>query len=183
MGGIVRDERVFHMDSSDWLEKLQLQGAPYWITRVFEPGADTDPHTVQLELTAFGGWPDGDPESVKEAAVKLQAEKGWKAMRMAVGSTIRCVRPRQRGATRCCEGDVRALTRVDQGVVLPCVLRAQERPELGGRNAVLQQRRGRARVGRGDVGGRPELGPRAHFSEDVRAGGSAHSYGGLSGGA
>ncbi|KAI0639883.1 TPR-like protein [Trametes polyzona] len=69
VGGLLRDHRVFHMDSQDWLEKLQLQ--------------------VEFELSAFEGWPVGGPETVKEEAVKRLKEKGWQATRGALGSTIR----------------------------------------------------------------------------------------------
>ncbi|KAI0375480.1 TPR-like protein [Pilatotrama ljubarskyi] len=69
VSGILRDDRVFHMDSSDWLDLLQLQ--------------------VQFELTAHDGWSTGGPETVKEEAVKRQKEKGWKAVRMALAATIR----------------------------------------------------------------------------------------------
>ena len=44
---------------------------------------------MQFELTAFGGWPEGGAETVKEEAVKLLEEKGWKATRNALGATIR----------------------------------------------------------------------------------------------
>ncbi|KAI0718899.1 TPR-like protein [Cerioporus squamosus] len=69
VGGLLRDQRVFHMDSEDWIESLQLQ--------------------VQFELTAFGGWPEGGAETVKEESVKLLKEKGWKPTRLALASTIR----------------------------------------------------------------------------------------------
>ncbi|KAI8981187.1 hypothetical protein BD414DRAFT_92827 [Trametes punicea] len=57
------------MDSPDWLEKLQLQ--------------------VQFEVTAHQGWSEGGPETVKQEAVKRLEEKGWKAVRGALASTIR----------------------------------------------------------------------------------------------
>ena len=44
---------------------------------------------MQFELTAFGGWPEGGAETVKEEAVKLLEEKGWKPTRLALASTIR----------------------------------------------------------------------------------------------
>ncbi|PIL31505.1 transporter [Ganoderma sinense ZZ0214-1] len=69
VGGILRDQRVFHMDAADWIENLQLQ--------------------VEFELAAFGGWPEGGAETIKEAAVKLLEDKGWKATRLALGATIR----------------------------------------------------------------------------------------------
>ncbi|KAL1951228.1 hypothetical protein VTO73DRAFT_377 [Trametes versicolor] len=69
IGGILRDDRVFHMDSENWLELLQLQ--------------------VQLEMAAFEGWSEGGPETIKEEAVKRLDEKGWKATRMALSATIR----------------------------------------------------------------------------------------------
>ncbi|KAM5536003.1 hypothetical protein V8D89_010261 [Ganoderma adspersum] len=69
VGGILRDQRVFHMDVADWIENLQLQ--------------------VEFELAAFGGWPEGGAETIKEAVVKLLEDKGWKATRLALGATIR----------------------------------------------------------------------------------------------
>ncbi|OSD06163.1 TPR-like protein [Trametes coccinea BRFM310] len=69
INGLLRDDRVFHMDSEDWLDKLQLQ--------------------VQFEVTANEGWAEGGPETVKEEAVKRLKEKGWKAIRGALGATIR----------------------------------------------------------------------------------------------
>ncbi|KAI0334466.1 TPR-like protein [Cubamyces sp. BRFM 1775] len=69
VGGILRDDRVFHMDCGDWLEKLQLQ--------------------VQFELAAHQGWSTAGPEAVKEEAVKRLEEKGWKAVRGALAATIR----------------------------------------------------------------------------------------------
>ncbi|KAI1794019.1 TPR-like protein [Ganoderma leucocontextum] len=69
VGGILRDQRVFHMDSADWIENLQLQ--------------------VEFELAAFSGWPEGGAETIKEEAVKLLEDKGWKATRLALGATIR----------------------------------------------------------------------------------------------
>ncbi|KAI0830788.1 TPR-like protein [Trametes gibbosa] len=69
IGGILRDDRVFHMDSAEWLEQLQLQ--------------------VQFELAALEGWPAGGPETIKEEAVKRLEEKGWTATRGALASTIR----------------------------------------------------------------------------------------------
>ncbi|KAH9897927.1 TPR-like protein [Cubamyces lactineus] len=69
VGGILRDDRVFHMDCEDWLEKLQLQ--------------------VQFELAAYQGWSTAGPDTVKEEAVKRPEEKGWKAVRGALAATIR----------------------------------------------------------------------------------------------
>ncbi|KAI0715074.1 TPR-like protein [Earliella scabrosa] len=69
VGGLLRDQRVFHMDSKDWIDLLQLQ--------------------VEFELAAFGGWPTGGAETVKEECVKLLNEKGWKATRLALAATIR----------------------------------------------------------------------------------------------
>ncbi|OJT08469.1 hypothetical protein TRAPUB_652 [Trametes pubescens] len=69
IGGILRDDRVFHMDSADWLELLQLQ--------------------VQFEMAAFQGWSEGGPETIKEEAFKRLEEKGWKPTRMALSATIR----------------------------------------------------------------------------------------------
>ncbi|CDO73147.1 hypothetical protein BN946_scf185007.g202 [Trametes cinnabarina] len=56
INGLLRDDRVFHMDSEDWLDKLQLQ--------------------VQFEITANEGWAEGGPDTVKEEAVKRLKEKG-----------------------------------------------------------------------------------------------------------
>ncbi|KAI9057043.1 TPR-like protein [Trametes sanguinea] len=69
INGLLRDDRVFHMDSEDWLDKLQLQ--------------------VQFEVSANEGWVEGGPETVKEEAVKRLKEKGWKSVRWALGATIR----------------------------------------------------------------------------------------------
>ncbi|KAJ2996871.1 hypothetical protein NUW54_g7190 [Trametes sanguinea] len=69
INGLLRDDRVFHMDSEDWLDKLQLQ--------------------VQFEVSANEGWVEGGPETVKEEAVKRLKEKGWKSVRGALGATIR----------------------------------------------------------------------------------------------
>ncbi|TBU34429.1 TPR-like protein [Dichomitus squalens] len=69
VNGLLRDQRVFHMDSPDWIENLQLQ--------------------VEFELAAFDGWPEGGPETIKEEAVKLLKEKGWKATRNALAATVR----------------------------------------------------------------------------------------------
>ena len=33
VGGLLRDQRVFHMDSEDWIERLQLQGAASYLVR------------------------------------------------------------------------------------------------------------------------------------------------------
>ena len=44
---------------------------------------------MEFELAAFGGWPEGGPETIKEEALKLLKEKGWKATRNALGATIR----------------------------------------------------------------------------------------------
>ncbi|KAI0756530.1 TPR-like protein [Daedaleopsis nitida] len=69
VGGLLRDQRVFHMDSPDWVDLLQLQ--------------------VDFELAAFGGWGEGGVETVKEEAVKLLKEKGWRAVRVALAATVR----------------------------------------------------------------------------------------------
>ncbi|KAH9858277.1 TPR-like protein [Lenzites betulinus] len=71
ISGILRDDRVYHMDSPDWLEQLQLQG---------QIGSITQP---------FGGWAAGGPETIKEEAVKRLEEKGWKVTRGALAATIR----------------------------------------------------------------------------------------------
>ena len=49
------------------------------------------PWAVEFELAAFGGWPTGGAETVKEESVKLLNEKGWKATRLALAATIKSV--------------------------------------------------------------------------------------------
>ncbi|KAI0652345.1 TPR-like protein [Trametes meyenii] len=81
MGGILRDERVFHMDSEDWIEKLQLQ--------------------------ANKGWDTGGPDTVKEEVVQRLKEQGWKPTRLALAATIRAWFLRAYFADR--SGDSKAL--------------------------------------------------------------------------
>lgn len=57
---------------------------------------------MEFELAAFGGWPEGGAETIKEAAVKLLEDKGWKATRVALGATIRYVKHWNQGS-RCAE--------------------------------------------------------------------------------
>ena len=47
---------------------------------------------MEFELAAFGGWPEGEAETIKEEAAKLLEEKGWKATRVALAATIRYVK-------------------------------------------------------------------------------------------
>ena len=99
VGGLLRDQRVFHMDSKDWIDLLQLQGAfsplVFPVLRIcitYAADALTAvPWAVEFELAAFGGWPTGGAETVKEESVKLLNEKGWKATRLALAATIRSV--------------------------------------------------------------------------------------------
>ena len=82
------------MDSKDWIDLLQLQGAfsPLFLGYYLSGRcADAVPWAVEFELAAFGGWPTGGAETVKEECVKLLNEKGWKAPRLALAATIRSV--------------------------------------------------------------------------------------------
>ncbi|KAI0937103.1 hypothetical protein AcV5_005078 [Taiwanofungus camphoratus] len=67
--GILRDERVFHMDTSDWLIRLNTQS--------------------EFEGNVLGGWARGGVKIVQEEAAERLKSHGWDAVRSALSVTIR----------------------------------------------------------------------------------------------
>ncbi|KAG2143156.1 hypothetical protein BD769DRAFT_1037172 [Suillus cothurnatus] len=67
--GLMRDERVFHIDQPDWMSKYNKQ--------------------VTFEATARRAWHSDGPENIKELAQKRLKEKGWNDVRPALSVTVR----------------------------------------------------------------------------------------------
>ncbi|KII91505.1 hypothetical protein PLICRDRAFT_51648 [Plicaturopsis crispa FD-325 SS-3] len=67
--GILRDERVFRMDCSNWIELYNKQ--------------------VLMEVTRTRAWVDAGPEKLQEEALKRLRQEGWDAVRPVLATTIR----------------------------------------------------------------------------------------------
>ncbi|KAG2059298.1 hypothetical protein BDR06DRAFT_987265 [Suillus hirtellus] len=67
--GLMRDERAFHLDSSDWITKYNNQ--------------------VKFEATARQAWHSDGVENIKQLAQKRLKEKGWNDVRPALSVTVR----------------------------------------------------------------------------------------------
>ncbi|KAF4612295.1 hypothetical protein D9613_004070 [Agrocybe pediades] len=67
--GIMRDSRVFHIDSSDWVDKYNDQ--------------------VMFESTHSNAWTTGGPQTIKQDAVTRLKNQGWDKVRPAISTTIR----------------------------------------------------------------------------------------------
>lgn len=48
-----------------------------------------NPYLVRIEVAEFGAWVEIGPEAVFEEALKRLKTGGWKAVRPAIGMTIR----------------------------------------------------------------------------------------------
>ncbi|KAF9269233.1 hypothetical protein L218DRAFT_851642 [Marasmius fiardii PR-910] len=68
--GILCDHRVFHINDSSWMIKVQVQSTG--------------------ESTCTGAWTDKDPATLMQEAPNLQVQRGWDWVRQAVGNTVRC---------------------------------------------------------------------------------------------
>ncbi|KIK02046.1 hypothetical protein K443DRAFT_6458 [Laccaria amethystina LaAM-08-1] len=67
--GILRDQRVFHVDSDDWFDKYNLQ--------------------VEFEANEVKAWIGSGPKMVKEEAIKRLKREGWQSVRHALALTVR----------------------------------------------------------------------------------------------
>ncbi|KAF8843782.1 hypothetical protein BDN67DRAFT_896356 [Paxillus ammoniavirescens] len=67
--GIMRDGRVFHIDSNDWSEKLNDQ--------------------VGFECQKHDAWATKSLEVIKQKALQRQKKKGWNDVRPALAVTVR----------------------------------------------------------------------------------------------
>ncbi|KAG2108957.1 uncharacterized protein F5147DRAFT_693493 [Suillus discolor] len=67
--GLMRDERAFHLNGSDWITKYNNQ--------------------VKFEATARQAWHSDGVENIKELAQKRLKEKGWSNVRPALSVTVR----------------------------------------------------------------------------------------------
>ncbi|KAF9532005.1 hypothetical protein CPB83DRAFT_760449 [Crepidotus variabilis] len=69
--GLMRDNRVFHLDSNDWIQKYNTQ--------------------VMFECQYFDAWKDAGPKTVIEEAPKKVQKEGWDKTRNALATTVRHV--------------------------------------------------------------------------------------------
>ncbi|KIJ67012.1 hypothetical protein HYDPIDRAFT_26421 [Hydnomerulius pinastri MD-312] len=67
--GLLRDTRVFHMDSADWIKQFNEQ--------------------IQFETQKWGAWPSETVETVIQNAQERQKSQGWDDVRPALGMTVR----------------------------------------------------------------------------------------------
>jgi stress-induced-phosphoprotein 1 len=88
--GIMRDERVFHIDSNDWVSQYNLQSAFSFVCVLRFGVLDDGYFAVRFEATRVQAWIDDGADKVKyEAQMRLRA-KGWSDVRPALATTVRC---------------------------------------------------------------------------------------------
>ncbi|KZP31804.1 hypothetical protein FIBSPDRAFT_1037356 [Athelia psychrophila] len=68
--GIIRDERIFHISSNDWISKFNDQ--------------------VALEAQQTGAWTNGRSELVIQETPQRLRDLGWNKVRPALSTTLRC---------------------------------------------------------------------------------------------
>ena len=86
---ILRDDRIFHISESRFLELYNNQGEAVTSERL--RGLIITSVAVQIEHQLTGAWSDHGPQHVMAEALKLQQTSGWNACRMAITTTIRLV--------------------------------------------------------------------------------------------
>jgi hypothetical protein len=84
--GVLRDKRVFHIDSPDWNEKYNRQGMFSLVFASFESYVAA---VVQLECGITGAWHYGGAKLVQEEAPRRLKTSGWAAVRLALSTTVR----------------------------------------------------------------------------------------------
>jgi hypothetical protein len=84
--GVLRDKRVFHIDSPDWNEKYNRQGMFSLVFASFESYVAA---VVQLECGITGAWHYGGAKLVQEEAPRRLKTSGWAAVRRALSTTVR----------------------------------------------------------------------------------------------
>ncbi|PPQ99536.1 hypothetical protein CVT24_005326 [Panaeolus cyanescens] len=67
--GLMREPRVFHINSPDWFEKLNNQ--------------------IMFEVGRSGGWSNVGPKVIMEDAPKRLRKGGWESVRPAISTTVR----------------------------------------------------------------------------------------------
>lgn len=87
----MRDDRVFHISQSDWLERYNKQGPVFRSPYFFH--LELIVSQVMLELTKVKAWDKSGPEEVIEQAQVRLRENGWDDVRPALATTIRLAAP------------------------------------------------------------------------------------------
>jgi hypothetical protein len=89
--GVLRDERVFYIDKSDWIAKYNDQGYHPFVTDCYLVILliYIISIVVQFEVQKTNAWVDVGPEVVIKEAQERLSRQGWDVLRPALSVTVR----------------------------------------------------------------------------------------------
>jgi hypothetical protein len=90
--GIIRDERVFHIDDPNWISMYNEQGSSYYCPKfytILKLTLYTTFPIVIFEAQSKRAWVDAKPDVVIIEALERLRLEGWTALRPALSTTIR----------------------------------------------------------------------------------------------